>query len=30
VLFVDSTFIPGSTYSIGTIADIDPTIAVAA
>ena len=30
VLFVDSTFVPGSTYSVGTIADIDPTTAVAA
>jgi hypothetical protein len=30
VIFVDSTFIPGSTYSVSTIADINPATAVAA
>lgn len=28
VLFVDSTFIPGATHSVTTIADIDPTLAM--
>jgi hypothetical protein len=30
VLFVDSTFIPGSTYAVNTIADINPATAVVA